>query len=161
MIKYFGFFAILISALVFSSEYAKRERRKSFECAEFLRFLKHLKTNISCFMRPLLECVGSFSSELLEQTGFSDAVRTGSNLDEAFSVALPNLFMAEEGKRILKKTFSEFGHSYLADELSFLEKCQSEFEDYEKNIRESSVKNIKCSSVICASLALGFIIIFL
>ncbi len=161
LIKYLGFAAVLLSAAIFSIEYAKKQRRRVFEAEEFLRFLAHIRRELFCFAAPIGSWLDGFHSPLFGELKFSEQLSETESLPEAFSRLEWGLALDARGLEILHGYFSSAGHSYLEEELRLADKAIEEFGEYATVLRDTAPKNIKLMSVICTSVSLGLVILLL
>ena len=157
--QYIGLFLVMLSVLVFTGEYTKYMRKRVRECEAFLEFIGHLRTELSCYLRPLCEAAGGFSSDALSEVGFLDAVKSTGNIYEAFKSTKGKLSLSEEEITPLQSLFSSLGHAYLEEELKLINMCEENMRCVTEKIKRESPKSIKLISTLSVTVAIGFFIL--
>lgn len=158
MLKYIGFALILAGGIFFSREYEKRERTRVLECEEFLRFVKHIRMKIACFLSPRAEWLADFSSKLPSFNGFLDKARECDSLLDAFSKSQSFLSLGAEAD-ILSSLFSSLGRGYKDDELSLLDNAFGELSSQTERIKGESEKSIRTVKTLAACVCVSLIIL--
>lgn len=161
MIKYLGVLFILGAAYLAAREYSLYGKRRVLEFGELLRFIKHVKNEIACFLAPKEEWLRDFSSESLSKLGFFEAMSESLSSGEAFLKIEERLALSEKDKELFEALFSSLGAAYREEELSRLEKKCAELELRYSELRESSEKNAKIFNTLTASLGIGTAILLI
>ena len=157
--RYIGLFLVMLSSLAFSREYTRYMQKRVRECEAFLDFIGHLRMELSCYLRPLREAAGGFSSDALTEVGFFEAVNSTGNIYEAFSRTRRRLSLSDEELMPLESLFSSLGHSYLDEELKLINMCEENMRSVTEKIKRESPKSIKLISTLSVTAAIGFFIL--
>ncbi len=155
--KYVGILLILIGAAVISREYAAHMKKRIRECEEFLEFIGHIRTQLSCHMCPANELGEGFSASSIR--AFTELVYERGGMLEAFLASVHGFSLSEEETGILSELFSSIGKGSLEDELKCIDQAYERLEDHLSHQRESGRKNIRLVSVLSVTGALGFLML--
>ena len=153
-----GLFVIVIAALAASREYSRRVRKRVCECERFLEFIRHIRIQVGCFMRPPSELGCGFSGREIE--GFVGRIATDGILT-AYENAEPTFSLSVDERDALRELFSSLGSGYLDDELKRIDSTCEKFEKLYNELKERASKDVKLASVLSATAALGVFIIII
>ena len=158
MIKLFGILAILASALMLISEIRKRMNGILLQENEILRFIRHIRKKIECYLSPIGEWCSDFSSDELTSCGI---IFEGRIADAAYFKSDRRLLVSDAERQMLFDFFSGVGGGYLQNELERIEKLEEDFRSICENNAKEIPRRVKCYEVIVVSLAVGACILFL
>ncbi len=157
-IKYIGLFLIFIACTFFGSGLAVSEKRR-IERSESLRdLILHMQREIECFRSPLENIYSSFSSEVLERSGFIEKLRLN-NLKTALE-ATGNIFCFSDATFNAFLKFADFlGKSEYSDQVARCKYIISLLDDELKKSKEVYPKNRKMYSSL--GILMGIMIVIL
>lgn len=153
--------SLLIGALSYflSSSLRGYKRRTLSLCEEIYALLLHIKLEVSCYLRPVGEILKGYSSPMLEEIGFLPVARR-EGLSRAL-VECADCRLSSEEVRLLSSLFSSLGTGYARDEIKLMEGVAQEFSRLLKERRSLIAKDIKLINTLCASAALGTLILLI
>ena len=131
------------------------------ECLGFLSLLKELERGMSLYLDTPSLVVTRHRCDALERLGFSERLREGATLAEAFLSIEGRLTMPEEAKRILAEYFARVGGGYLEGELRALSRAIAELEPIAIKEEDDAGKRIKVAGVLIFSVTAGALILLL
>ena len=158
MIKLFGILAILVSAMMLVSEIKKRMNSILLQESEILRFIRHIRKRVECYLSPIGEWCSGFSSDELTSCGM---ISEGRVSDAAYFKSDKRLLVSEAERQMLFDFFSGAGVGYLQNELERIEKLEERFCVICENNAKEIPRRVKCCEVIIVSVALGLSILLL
>ena len=153
--KYIGIVLILFASILFGSVYSEKMNRPADEVREFLRFLRFMKERVVCYLEPPSKVACSFSSELLESSGFLPKLRSGAGLHDAFIFSRANLSAGDEELGILSDFFERSGRGYLEGELKLIDTAIGSLERALEGYSERSRTRGKSVKAISVAVGLG------
>ncbi len=156
---YIAILPICISALLFCREYISYMDKRLSECEAFLLFVRHIRTEVACFMKPPAQLCEGFDSETLSRLGFKEALSSGKGLAEAYSECEPSLALAKEERLVLRELFSYFGSGYLDESVRLLDTSESRLSEAYAELRGECPRRKKLAISLSACAVLGFIIL--
>ena len=153
--------SVLVAVLsyILSSSLRGYKRRGLLLCEEIYALLLRIKLEVSCYLRPVGELLRGYSSPMLEEIGFLKLARTD-GLSSALKACGGYGLTAEE-ERILSSFFSSLGTGYAKDEIRLIEAVTEDFNLLLKERRSLMSKDIKLINTLCASAALGTLILLI
>lgn len=156
---YIGISAVLFAAIMLSREYGRYMKKRLAECEGFLSFIGYMRIQVGCFMRPLCELCENFSSEALEKSGFTNALKTEKNIYDAYKASESALSLSAEEKEVLEVLFSSVGECYLDEGVKIIEASHTKMERHYSELKAECPRSTKLVSVLSATLAVGFLIL--
>ena len=156
--KLLGFFMIAAAAIAASLEYSKRVRKRLRESECFLEFIRHMRIQLGCFMRPPCDLGRGFSS--CEIDGFVSGI-SDNGIRAAYESAESGLSLSPNEKDILRGLFSSVGSGYLEDELKRIDKAEDAFLREYNDFKARAAKDVKLVSALSATAAVGIFIIII
>lgn len=148
----------MVSALLFGKSYGAFIKKRESEGEELLRFLLHIKGEVSRFLSTPESICASFRSDILFRTGFLP-LSEGGSLADALESAELSISMAMH--EVLSEFFSGFGKNYLEAEIS---RCTEFCERLDKMLskeKEEYQKNVRVVKTVSAAAALGIVILLI
>ena len=159
--RYVGFLFVLLASFVISREYAAYVEKRLTESRDFLSFIRHMKIQVGCFLRPTNELVRDFSSDRLSELGFTEALMSGETLYSAYKRAEPELTLSGEERELFEVLFSSVGECYLEEGVRLIDGAEKRLEEiYRKNKLEYR-KGARLVSIISVTAAMGFLLLLL
>lgn len=144
-IKYIGLFLIFIVCTFFGSGLAVAEKRRIERSESIRNLIAHISREIECFRTPLENIYYSFVSEILENCGILEKIRS-SGLKNALEEK-GNLFCFSDKTFGALINFSDFlGKSEYTDQISRCKYILSLIDEDIKKSREAYPKNRKMYS---------------
>ncbi len=159
MLKYLGLIMLALAGIFISREYEKKERKRLFELAEFVRLLEHIRLKISCFLAPKTDWLSDFKSDSEELSDFLSRAENHT-LAESFISVRDKLSLGAE-REILSRLFASLGKGYKDGEIELLDLALSELSGAESRLSEECEKNVKTVKVLAAAISLGLIILLI
>jgi hypothetical protein len=126
---------------------------------EMHRFLKHMRMQIACFLRPQAELTVGFSSASLDAVGFLPAVRECGSLLRAYRECRGAIAPTGEEDRVLSLLFSAIGGGYLEEELRLIDGYVAEFAALVEARRQEAPKRRRLIKTLCATATAGILIL--
>ena len=157
MLKYLGLMLLAVSGIFISSEYEKKEKKRLFELAEFIRLIEHIRLKISCFLAPKSDWLSDFKTDSETVSKFL-LLAENKTLRESFSAVRDKLSLLEESEVFLR-LFTSLGKAYKDSEIELLDQALSELYELKKRTFSESPKNVKTFKVIATAIAVGLIIL--
>ncbi len=158
--KFVGILLIGAAAVWFSFEQVKRERERLLLLEELYRFIECIRSEITCYLRPISEIPANFSSELLCECGFlCDAVNLG--LNKAYIRLEEKFNLKNEEKKLLGRFFSLVGRGYAADEIKLSESVGEELLRIIGRERADAPKRKKLVVTLSGAAAFALIILLI
>ncbi len=151
----FTAFAVLLAV----SEYGKYMNKRLSECEGFLLFIKHIRCEMACYMKPPCELVSGFECEALSHIGFIPFLAEGAGLCEAFEKCEGRLSLGEGEKEIVKALFSELGSGYLEESIKKTDSAIERLEGPYQKLKEECPKKKRLTAALSACGILGLIIL--
>lgn len=149
--------AALILALMISSEYSKREKKRLSELTAFRELLVYLRRRVGCLLSA---DISAFSDPALDALGFSSlAGRVG--LSSAFLGIRERLSVNEKERELLSGIFASLGKSYLKDEKKLLDESVSTLTALLEKLSDEIPKKVKTAATLAATISVGIIIFLL
>lgn len=146
----------LLSYLI-ALEIKKYKRHSLAVCEELYALMLHIKLEVSCYLRPLSVLLRDFTSPLLEEDFLPRARTMG--LSEALSAS--RLPISGEERRILSSLFSSLGSGYAADAVRLIDAYAAEFYSSLTVRRADLPREARLVNTLCASAALGLLILMI
>lgn len=159
MFLYIGISAVLFAAALLSREYSRYMKKRLAECEAYLAFIGNMKIQVGCFMRPLSELCENFSSDALEKTGFTAALRAEKNIYAAYKASESALSLSEDEKEVLRLLFSSVGECYLSEGVKIIDAAYAKMDGFYRELKSECPRSTKLVSVLSATLAVGFLIL--
>ncbi len=160
MLKYLGIAMISACAFFIFFDYRGRLQKRLSELLELERLTRHLIHEISCFLRPLPECLLSFESNNEVIAEFVH-IAAESGLNTALSELSSSLSLKPREYELLQSAFSGLGASYMKETVGHLESLRTELSEVISLAREESQKNIKIAATLSASISVGIMILLI
>lgn len=151
---------VLVAALSVVIARVMREyrRRRLAICEELYALILHIKLQVGCYLRPVNELLRDYASPLLEELGVLSLARSEGLVKALEDGALP---LTGEERRILAALFSSLGSGYMADEIRLIDSYGGEFYKLLSAHRAQMPRDIKLINTLCASGALGIVILMI
>ena len=151
---------IMSCALFFSYDGCRKGEMRVRVLEELLRFIRHARMMIECYLTPISEISRSFSSDALSQLGFlSDIEQIG--VSEAYIALRKKVGLSGDGARILETFFLGVGRGYAESELQLIDSALSELSGVLITEREALSKGKKLSLTLYSAGALALIILLI
>ena len=156
-----GAATIALAALILGKSYAAFVRRRVSEYRSVLGFLDLMKREMTCYLRTPAELAERSSDDILEDSGFLEALKAEKGLAHAFSQALPRLHLSACDAEPLLSFFEKFGKGSLETELQSLELTTERFRARALAEEESASGMIRLARTLISLAALGIVILLL
>ena len=156
--KISGMALIFFSALIFAYRRNRRVDERLSILREIEAFIKQIRTDIGCYLKPIGE-IRSSSPRLLELGFFSDIEKYG--VEMAYSMLEEKLFLREKEKGAFKRYFSSLGKGYAEDEIKLTDATLLELSDIIKEGTTEAPKEKKLTLTLSVSAALALIILLI
>ena len=150
-------FAIFLSWRGYSSYL---EREMSF-CRAFLGAITDYREKVRCYLDSPREWAREYSDVLLEECGFLDTLRAGSDFGEAYSLAQDKILLSEGATGIIYSCLSRLGEGYLEGELEILSACIDKLEKEESEASVELVKKRKAVGAMLGAVAAGIVVMII
>ena len=158
--KTVGVLFVVISALMFVSEKNRARDKRLLVLSELYRLTDHMKSEISCYLRPVCDIIMSFDSELLIRLGFIDNFKKHGGLF-AYRELMHIVKASDDEKRISERFFSQLGRGYRDEELTRIEDFRAELSSIIRAEQVRLPKDKKLSATLSCAAALAVIILLL
>lgn len=159
--KYIGAALLLFGALAVSKLYASYVNARLREHIEYLAFLKHVRSKISCYLLPISDAAEDFHSDVLVRNGFLKSLREGVSVKEAYERTRECSFLSAEFDRLLLELFSNFGEGYIDAEMKNMDYTIERLSKECERQRAECQSKIKLTGTLVFAAALSFIILML
>ena len=156
-----GAAAIGAASLVLARAYAGFVRRRVREYESLLAFLTLMRREMSCSLLTPRELAERSGNAILEEIGFTSALRRGEHIGRAFSLARGGLRISEEDSSVLLAFFERFGKGSLDTELRSLEETIAVFSERAAIEGEDAPREIRLSATLLTLAALALVILLL
>ena len=155
--KYLGLAFLLIGAFFISREYSKYIQKRLAECEGFLLFIKHMRRQVGCFLKPPCEIGEGFVNKpitpFLLALGDSESVHSAYlSSKDSFSLSLPE-------DRTLTELFSSIGSCYAGEGIKLLDSSVEKFELLYRDLSQDSKRSTRLVATLTATLAVGIFIL--
>ena len=161
MLKYIGAAVLFLVAFYFSREYRRHSEGRLLEGEAALAFMKALRREVSCFLRPVSEWAKDYSDAVFLKTGIIEPLREGASLSEAYELSEGNLSMSGDAKACLRSFCKSFGRGYLEDELRALDSYLDELSLLLSKEREGLRKNCRLVGTLSAAASFAIVILLI
>ena len=161
MLKYIGAAVLFFLAFSFSREYRRHSERRLLEGEAALAFMKALRREVSCFLRPISEWAKEYSDAVFLQTGIIEPLCRGASLGEAYELSEGNFSMSRDAKACLRSFCKSFGRGYLEDELRALDSHLDELSSLLLAEREDFRKNCRLVGTLSAAASFAIVILLI
>ena len=158
--KLIGAAFVLLAALLFSTEARRRAEKRLLVLEETLRFIEHVRVDISCYLKPISEIPAGFFSEALSEAGFLSAFEKEGAYEACLKLETL-LSPSPEEKRVLERFFCGLGRGYSDDQIKLIDETTLELTRLISLERERVPKVKKLSLTLSSAGALALIIFFL
>ena len=148
-----------LGAILLSGELGQSKRRALALSEEIYSLLSHIKRQISCYLCPLSELIRDYSTPELMRVGFIKMARERGLLTAVRECE--GLRISDEERKLMISLFSSLGSGYASDEVRLIEDSLSEFYAMLVQKRSEIPKDIKLINTLCASGALGILILMI
>ena len=118
--KYFLTLIFCIAVLTVTREKIKESRKREKLLSEILFLIRHLKNEIVFYLKPIGKALENFTTDTPELSEFIFAVRSGKDIKSAYLRLSESSDLTDETKKVLERTFSALGTSYLEENLKIL-----------------------------------------
>ena len=160
--KYIGFAFVLAGVFLFSHDRVRTLYKRLYECRGFLSFLSHIRRQMGCSLSSPREFADSFEDGgELSDSGFISRLAESGDIYQSFLLSEKNLHLEAEEREILLRVFKDFGGGYLDDAVKQLDFGESELSSLLSKLENEIPKRAKLISLLCATGAVGFIILLL
>lgn len=161
MIKYIGAGVIFLLSFYLSSEHRRYSRRRLLEGEASLAFMKALRRDLGCFLRPISEWAQDYEDSVFMESGFLSLLREGASLGEAYRISEPNFNMSEAAKKSLSSFCAAFGRGYLEDELRLADAHIAELEASLAAERTNTPKSCRLVGTLAAAGSFAIVILLI
>ena len=161
MLKYIGAGVIFLLSFYISSEHRRYIRRRLLEGEASLAFMRALRRDLGCFLRPISEWAKEYEDSVFLESGFLSLLREGVALCEAYRISEPNFNMSEAAKSSLSSFCAAFGRGYLEDELRLADAHIAELEESLASERASASKGCRLVGTLAASASFAIVILLI
>ena len=156
--KYIGMIMVTLAVYWFGNEYVKRVKNNIGECEAFLKFIAHMKIQMSGFARSPKEIAESFECDRLKKTGFLDAVSSEDNIYLAYTKIKDTLSLGREESEVLEPLFDALSEVSLEEGIALLESAGASLREISERRKQDGEKSIKLAYTVSSAISLGFII---
>lgn len=161
MIRYLISFLILILSLKLSKKYVDTLKAELDLSRELVDFVVYIDEHIRLSMAPLSILVKHYSSKLLSECGFLDAVKNGENPRAVFSACIRKDGLDSVLCENLEELFSKMGQGDIASESERISAYRKALAARLDAIKDNYKKQKKIITTLSLGFALGFIILLL
>ena len=151
--KIFGFFLLLLGALAFSREYSRYVKKHISECEEFIAFIKHMRLELKCFLKPPREIARTFEGKAIKP--FLDSLESAESIRAAFDSARGRFSLSEEEGRALEELFSSIGSCYADDGVKLIDTATERLTSLHADLCESAGRGARIVAVVSTALTVG------
>ncbi len=150
MLRTVGFVLLFGVSCLVSLEMLRHQKRVITHTEALCRLVRYIKENIDLFMTPVGNILSEYSDEVMENCGFSEAVRQ-SGLADAMHKG--HLCLSDESRRAFCDFADSLGTSYRAEEVNrctYFESVLSRSAELEKEKLEKNKKLYLFIPPLCA-----------
>lgn len=159
MLKYIGAALILLLAFYLSREHKKEVEKRLGEGEACLLFMKSLRREVGCFLRPISEWARGYGSTCPGLLSLISRLRSGMSLGDAYGEIEDGLCLSPSAKRSFSSFCTSFGKGYMEDELRMADAHISQLELCLEGERAEGAR--QCRLVSTLSVASSFAIVIL
>ncbi len=152
---------ISLSAVLFCREYSGYMDKRLSECEAFLELVRHIRREISCFLKPIPEICRSFRGEEPSVAELVRRVFEGEDLVSAYKTVGSDLAVDRSDRDTIEKFFSSLGGGYLEESIRLADAAEERLNlSYEK-LKEECPKQKKLAASLTACAVVGLIILLI
>ena len=155
--KIFGFFLLLLGALVFSREYSRYVKKHIAECEEFIAFIKYMRLELKCFLKPPREIGRAFDGIAIKP--FLDSLESSESIRAAFDNAKSRFSLSPEERRALEELFSSIGSCYADDGVTLIDSATERLSDLHSDLCKNAGRGSQIVTVVSTAVTIGIFIL--
>ena len=155
--KIFGFFLLLLGALTFSREYSRYVKKHISECEEFIAFIKYMRIELKCFLKPPREIGRAFHGRTIKP--FLDLLESSESIRVAFDDAKSRFSLSEEERRALEELFSSIGSCYADDGVKLIDSATERLSALHADLCKSAGRGSQVVTVVSTAITIGVFIL--
>lgn len=161
MHKILGACILIFTFFLVARVLCDKRRRRLALYEELCRFLKHIKREMECYARPVLEIAAHFESAPLADTGLVFGLASGVPPMEALSNSRIGELIGADAYALLRELFSGLGGAYLEAEVRAVGYASEELDRLLSEERRRTPERIRLFGTLAASASAGLLILVL
>ena len=161
MLKYIGAALILLIALYLSREHRKEVEKRLGEGEACLLFMKSLRREVGCFLRPISEWAREYDCACGGLSSLLSHLRSGTSLCDAYREAEGELCLSTSVKRSFSSFCASFGKGYMEDELRMADAHIAQLEQCLEGERAEGVRQCRLVSTLSVSCSFAIVILLI
>jgi hypothetical protein len=157
--KLLGLALLLICALVISREYSRYVKKRIAECDGFISFIKHMRLEMKCFLRPPKDIGRGFESSAINF--FISALEGEESVYLAYSKSCSALSLSLEERAPLEELFSSIGLCYADDGVRLIDEALERLEMLRGRLTTDGLRGTRVFKTVSAAVSVGLFILFI
>lgn len=157
--KLAGLALLLLGALVISREYKRYVKKRLAECEGFISFIKYMRIEMKCFLKPPREIGRGFCDEAISP--FLIALEKEESLYSAYTAAKDSFSFTVEEKSALGELFSSIGVCYADDAVRMIDGVLERLSVSREALLTDGMRGVRVFQTVSAAASVGLFILLI